>query len=69
MNQIVPIEQSGPKEAFNLSLEESRAIDIKFLYGCSKPTLCVLYEDNRRARHIKTLAVDIREKELVQGGD
>lgn len=40
---------------------------MKFLYGCNRPTLCFLYEDNRRARHIKTMAISLRERELVSG--
>ena len=27
------------------SLEELQVIDIKFLYNCSKPTICLLYQD------------------------
>jgi DNA damage-binding protein 1 len=28
-------------------------LDIKFLHNCAKPTICVLYEDTRDARHVK----------------
>jgi hypothetical protein len=31
--------------------------DTQFLYGTGKPTLAVLYEDNREARHLRTYAV------------
>jgi len=55
------------KEAFNLNLEENRIIDMKFLYGYNRPVLCMLYEDNRNARHVKTYYIDSREKELVSG--
>lgn len=55
------------KESFNLPLEESRIIDAKFLHSCPRPTLCILFEDNRRMRHIKTCAIDIREKEIMSG--
>ncbi len=63
----MPIEASGPKEAFNLALDEVSILDIAFLHGCSRPTLCLLYEDHRKSRHVKTLVVDMRERELVPG--
>ncbi len=50
-----------------MTIEESRLIDVKFLYGCYRPTLCILYEDNQRARHLKTVTIDMRDKELVTG--
>ena len=65
--QIIPIEGASLKDAFNLRLDMLRLIDIKFLYGCARPTVCILYEDNRMHRHIKTLVIDMRDKELVRG--
>lgn len=50
-----------------MALEEQRVIDIKFLHGCAKPTLSILYIDARKQRHVKTCCVDIREKELSPG--
>lgn len=64
---MVPIDSSGLKDAFNLTLEETRVFDIKFLHGCAKPTVAMLYEDNRRARHVKTYCIDSREKEFTAG--
>ncbi len=61
------MDNNGFREAFNLPLEELRVLDIHFLYNCPKPTLCMLYEDGRKAHHLKTLVVDLREKELVAG--
>lgn len=55
------------KEAVNIALEETRIIDIKFLHGCSRPTVCVLYQDNRQVRHVKTLLVEVREKDASPG--
>ena len=54
------------KEAFNIRVEMLRIIDIKFLYGFARPTLCILYEDvSRNTRHIRAQTVDLREKELT----
>jgi DNA damage-binding protein 1 len=43
--KVIPIDSKGQlKEAFNIRLEELQVLDIKFLYGCSKPTIAVLYQ-------------------------
>lgn len=55
------------KESYNLRLEEIRYLDVKFLYGYSKPTFAILYEDARLNKHIKTYSIDVREKELLDG--
>jgi DNA damage-binding protein 1 len=65
--KVLPIENTGLKEAFNLRIEELRHIDVKFLYGCSAPTFCLLYEDNKACRHLNTYVVDIKERELLEG--
>ncbi|PPR90851.1 hypothetical protein GOBAR_AA29821 [Gossypium barbadense] len=64
-------------------LEELQVLDIKFLYGCSKPTIVVLYQaktlnfigiamskymgDNKDARHVKTYEVALKEKDFAEG--
>ena len=55
------------QEAFNIPLEEPRVIDIAFLHRQPKPTFCMLYEDNKMGRHIKTFTVDTREKTCGKG--
>lgn len=65
--QVIPVEANGMKEAVNIALDETRIIDIKFLHGCSRPTVCMLYQDNRQIRHVKTLHVEVREKDSSPG--
>lgn len=66
--KVIPIDAKGqPKEAFNIRLEELEVLDIKFLVGFAKPTIAVLYEDQRFARHIKTYTVNTRDREFVAG--
>ncbi|KAL4189515.1 hypothetical protein AMTRI_Chr08g165760 [Amborella trichopoda] len=48
-------------------LEELQVLDIKFLYGCARPTIVVLYQDNKDARHVKTYEVVIKDKDFVEG--
>lgn len=42
-------------------------MDLKFLHSPlgGRPLLAVLYEDTRRARHIKTYEVALREKVIA----
>ncbi|XWS62379.1 hypothetical protein CRYUN_Cryun06bG0005900 [Craigia yunnanensis] len=65
--KVIPFDNKGQlKEAFNIRLEELQVLDIKFLYGCSKPTIVVLYQDNKEARHVKTYEVALKE-DFVEG--
>uniref|UniRef100_A0A2N9H817 Cleavage/polyadenylation specificity factor A subunit N-terminal domain-containing protein n=1 Tax=Fagus sylvatica TaxID=28930 RepID=A0A2N9H817_FAGSY len=68
MKNVIPFDNKGQlKEAFNIRLEELQVLDIKFLYGCSKPTIVVLYQDNKDARHVKTYEVALKDKDFVEG--
>ncbi len=61
--QVIPIdEQRQLQEAFNIRLEELCVIDMRFLEGCGRPTVAVLYEDAKHARHIKTYEVSVKDK-------
>ena len=48
-------------------MEELSVIDIQFLYGCDEPTIIVLYQDQKEARHIITYKISIDEKGLIKG--
>lgn len=66
--KVIPIDNKGQlKEAFNIRLEELQVLDIKFLFGCPKPTIAVLYQDNKDARHVKTYEVLLKEKDFGDG--
>lgn len=66
--KVIPFDNKGQlKEAFNIRLEELQVLDIKFLYGCAKPTIAVLYQDNKDARHVKTYEVLLKEKDFSEG--
>ncbi|XP_010434237.1 PREDICTED: DNA damage-binding protein 1b [Camelina sativa] len=66
--KVIPFNNKGQlKEAFNIRLEELQVLDIKFLYGCVKPTIAVLYQDNKDARHLKTYEISLKDKEFVEG--
>lgn len=66
--KVIPMDAKGQlKEAFNIRLEELEVLDIKFLVGFAKPTIAVLYQDQRSARHIKTYTVNVRDKEFIAG--
>jgi len=60
--KVIPIGSKGQlKEASNIRLKELQVLDIKFLYGCSKPTIALLYKDNKDTRHLKTYEVQVEE--------
>lgn len=63
--QVIPMDNGNLTEAFNIRLEELHVIDMAFLHGCSVPTLAVLYEDTKHARHIKTYTVITKTKVCV----
>ncbi|KAI3495498.1 hypothetical protein L1887_37839 [Cichorium endivia] len=66
--KVIPFDNNGQlKEAFNIRLEELQVLDIKFLYGCPKPTIVVLYQDNTDACHAKTYEVSLEDKVFVEG--
>uniref|UniRef100_A0ACD5TYR9 Uncharacterized protein n=1 Tax=Avena sativa TaxID=4498 RepID=A0ACD5TYR9_AVESA len=66
--KVMPFDNTGQlKGAFNIRLEELQVLDIKFLYGCVKPTIVVLYQDNKVARHVKTYEVALKDKNFFEG--
>ena len=66
--KVVPLEKDGKvQEAFNVRLEELQIIDMCFLHGTSVPTVCVLFEDGKQRRHVKTYKIILNRKEFVEG--
>ncbi|MEW5313036.1 MAG: hypothetical protein WDW38_004630 [Sanguina aurantia] len=49
-------------EAFNIRIDELELVAMTFLHACGRPTLAVLYEDSKHARHVKTYEVLVKEK-------
>ena len=45
-----------------MRIDEMEVIDIKFLDGCSQPTVALLYEDPKKDRHIKTYEIMLEKK-------
>lgn len=67
--KVVPLGPGGAlREAFAVRMDELRVIDLKFLHCCAAPTLCVLYQDTREARHVRTYTVQLGDaQELATG--
>eukprot|EP01127_Copromyxa_protea_P023249 TRINITY_DN865_c0_g2_i1.p1 TRINITY_DN865_c0_g2~~TRINITY_DN865_c0_g2_i1.p1 ORF type:complete len:1099 (-),score=249.89 TRINITY_DN865_c0_g2_i1:13-2826(-) len=55
------------QEAYNLRIEELLVIDIKFLHNCAQPTIVVLYQDTKEARHVKTYELSLAQKDIREG--
>lgn len=74
--KIVPFDSKYQiSEAFNIRLEELNVIDIKFLESVTTkskmnlklPTIAVLYQDTKNARHVKTYQISVSNKEFKEG--
>ena len=48
-------------------LNITRLVDMVFLHGHSKPTLCLLHADDDGHKKIETFVVEVRDKELIAG--
>ncbi|ORX91440.1 DNA damage-binding protein 1-like protein [Basidiobolus meristosporus CBS 931.73] len=64
---LKPAKVGDLRDAFNIRLEELLIVSMTFLHGMAKPTLAVLYQDTKEARHIKTYEVSIKDKEFLEG--
>jgi len=54
------------REAFNLRLDELQVVDIAFLFACqTRPTIAVLYQDQKETRHVKTYEICVKTKVRV----
>lgn len=51
---------------FNVKIEQLNVIDAQFLHGYSTPTIVLIYQ-NSQGRHVKTLHVDVRAKDVKPG--
>jgi DNA damage-binding protein 1 len=54
-------------EFLDLRIDELHCISMCFVQGNNKPTLAVLYQDPKEKRHIKSYAVEMRDRELRAG--
>uniref|UniRef100_A0A6B2KWM6 DNA damage-binding protein 1 n=1 Tax=Arcella intermedia TaxID=1963864 RepID=A0A6B2KWM6_9EUKA len=64
--KVIPIEKGQLQTAYDIRLEETQIIEMKFLHGCVRPTLMVLYHDAKESRHIKTYEI-VPQKEFIEG--
>ncbi|KAG0339195.1 DNA damage-binding protein 1a [Podila humilis] len=51
---------------FNVTIDEVIIISMDFLHGTVKPTLAVLYQDQKKIRHVKTYELDVKAKEKTK---
>lgn len=62
MMQIIPMDSMGFHEAFNIRVDELAVLSMEFLYGCPRPTVALLYTDNKDARHLRTYEISLKDK-------
>lgn len=62
MMQIIPMDSMGFHEAFNIRVDELQVLSMEFLYDCPRPTVALLYHDNKDARHLRTYEISLKDK-------
>ena len=60
--QIIPMDSMGFHEAFNIRVDELQVLSMEFLYDCPRPTVALLYHDNKDARHLRTYEISLKDK-------
>ena len=64
----IPIDGKGALgEVVDVRVEESRVLDLVFLHGHARPTLALLHVDHRQKRHVKSIVLEVREREARPG--
>lgn len=65
--KVMPMDSAGFHEAFNIRVDELQVLSMEFLYNCARPTVALLYHDNKDVRHLRTYEISIKDKEFVEG--
>ncbi|KAL3145326.1 hypothetical protein ABBQ38_001586 [Trebouxia sp. C0009 RCD-2024] len=65
--KVIPMDSMGFQEAFNIRVDQLQVLSMEFLYDCPRPTVALLYQDNKDARHLRTYEISIKDKEFVEG--
>ncbi|DBA79836.1 TPA: hypothetical protein ACH3X2_007673 [Trebouxia sp. C0005] len=65
--KIIPMDSMGFHEAFNIRVDELQVLSMEFLYDCHRPTVALLYHDNKDVRHLRTYEISLKDKEFVEG--
>uniref|UniRef100_A0A6M2DKV7 Putative splicing factor 3b subunit 3 n=1 Tax=Xenopsylla cheopis TaxID=163159 RepID=A0A6M2DKV7_XENCH len=64
--KIIPLDKDTSElRATSLRMDELQVQDVEFLHGCANPTLIVIHQD-MNGRHIKTLEINLKEKEFMK---
>jgi len=68
--KVIPYVEGTFRDAINTPLNEIELLDMKCLAGCSHPTLAVLYQDSKEAKHLKTYEIvgSAKDIDLKEGG-
>eukprot|EP01126_Amoeba_proteus_P030505 TRINITY_DN3014_c0_g1_i10.p1 TRINITY_DN3014_c0_g1~~TRINITY_DN3014_c0_g1_i10.p1 ORF type:complete len:1099 (-),score=193.96 TRINITY_DN3014_c0_g1_i10:112-3408(-) len=68
MLKVIPLDSQGRlQEAYNVRIEELMVVDMKFLYDSPQPTIALLYQDTKEARHVKTYEFALNHKDIREG--
>ena len=56
------MDSMGFHEAFNIRVDELQVLSMEFLYDCPRPTVALLYHDNKDVRHLRTYEISLKDK-------
>ena len=67
--QVIPLKAQGllGQEVFDLRIEETHVVSMTFLHCTEHPTLCILFQDVREQRFVRSYTLDMKGMELAQG--
>lgn len=60
--QVIPMDSMGFQEACNIRVDELQVLSMEFLYDCPRPTVALLYHDNKDVRHLRTYEISLKDK-------
>lgn len=65
---LIPIDSDGQlNEPFSVFIEENLILDMKFLNGCDKKTLAIIFRDKLDKINYKTYLISQNQKEIEEG--
>lgn len=67
--KVIPVDPVSGRlqEAYDIRMDESQILDIKYLHGCMRPSIAVLYQDHKESRHVKSYEINLESQEFMEG--
>lgn len=63
--RIIPTAPEADKNAFNVRLLEDRVLDMVFLYGCTYPTVAILFPVSKDVHQMRAYRISMSEQDIA----